>query len=118
MISDGTDPSVFKDISELFPIDNNFTVTFVGKQGRGRWARYQVHTMRLDSVTEEGMIELRKILGWSDSAVMIVTFDAPEGYNKYADYSYEVVNKWDHGKKTDYRSKHTRPHFRTVPHKK
>lgn len=52
LISDGTDTSIFKDISELFPIDNNFTVTFVGKRGWGRWTQYQVHTMRLDQVTE------------------------------------------------------------------
>lgn len=110
LISDGTDASIFKDISELFPINNDFTVTFVGVRGKGKWARYQVHTMRLDGDTEEGMIALRRVMGWSDNAVMIVTFDAPEGYNKYADYSYEIVNKWDKGKKTDYRRTHSHPH--------
>jgi immune inhibitor A len=110
LISDGTDASIFKDISELFPVDNNFTVTFVGKKGFGKWSQYQVHTMRLDKVTEQGMIDLRKVMGWSDKAVMIVTFDAPEGYNNYADYTYEVVNKWDHGKKVDYRKTHSSPH--------
>ena len=78
-------------------------------KGAGKWRQYQVHTMKLNGDTEEGMIELRKVMGWSDSAVMIVTFDAPEGYNGYADYSYEIVNKWDHGKKTDYRHTHSRP---------
>jgi hypothetical protein len=110
LISDGTDASIFKDISELFPINNNFTVTFVGKRGWGKWARYQVFTMKLDDVTEEGRISLRKVMGWSDSAVMIVTFDAPEDYNGYADYSYEIVNKWNHGKKIDYRHSHSHPH--------
>ncbi len=109
LISDGSDASLFKDISELFPLDNDFTVTFVGKRGKGKWAQYQVHTMKLDEVTEEGMISLRRVLCWSDSAVMIVTFDAPEGYSKYADYTYQIVNKWDKGKKTDYRKKHTHP---------
>jgi hypothetical protein len=110
LISDGTDASIFKDISELFPIDNNFTVTFVGKKGRGWWSQYQVHTMKLDQVTEQGMINLRKVMGWSDSAVMIVTFDAPEEYTGYADYTYEIINKWNHGKKTNYRAKHSSPH--------
>jgi hypothetical protein len=110
LISDGTDASIFKDISELFPIDNDFTVTFVGMRGKGKWISYRVHTMRLDGDTEEGMIALRRVMGWSDKAVMIVTFDAPEGYNKYADYSYEIVNKWDKGKKTDYRRTHSHPH--------
>jgi immune inhibitor A len=118
LISDGTDASIFKDISELFPIDNNFTVTVVGKRGWGKWSQYQVQTMKLDDMTEEGMIALRKVFGWSDNAVMIVTFDAPEGYNKYADYTYEVVNKWDHGKKTDYRHNHSRPHNQSRPHKR
>jgi bacillopeptidase F (M6 metalloprotease family) len=109
LISDGTDASIFKDYSELFPVDNNFTVTFVGKRGWGRWTRYQVHTMRLDEVTEEGRISLRKVMGWSDSAVMIVTFDAPEDFNSYAGYSYEIVNKWEHGRKTNYRQHHSHP---------
>ena len=109
LISDGTDASIFKDISELFPINNDFTVTFVGMRGWGRWTRYQVKTMKLDEATEEGMIELRKVMGWSDKAVMIVTYDAPEGYNGYAGYTYEIVDKWDKGKKTDYRRDHSRP---------
>ena len=109
LISDGTDASIFKSISELFPIDNNFTVTFVGKKGWGRWSQYQVQTMRLNEMTEAGRISLRKVMGWSDSATMIVTFDAPEGYNGYADYTYEIVNKWDHGKKVNYRHTHSRP---------
>jgi hypothetical protein len=110
LISDGTDVSIFKDLSELFPVDNNFTVTFVGQKGRGKWSQYQVHTMRLDEVTEQGKIDLRRVMGWSDKAVMIVTFDAPEEYNNYADYTYEVINKWDHGKKMDYRRNHSSPH--------
>ncbi len=117
LISDGTDASIFKNILELFPIDNDFTVTFVGKKGWGKWAQYQVHTMRLDSVTEQGMIDLRKVMGWSDKAVMIVTFDAPEEFDSYADYTFEVVNKWDHGKKVDYRHKHSSPHHFAVPNK-
>ena len=109
LISDGTDASIFKDISELFPIDNNFTVTFVGKKGQGRWSQYMVQTMKLNEVTEAGMIALRKVFGWSDKAVMIVTFDAPEGFNEYADYTYEIVNKWNHGKKVNYRLSHSSP---------
>jgi hypothetical protein len=65
--------------------------------------------MRLDDVTEEGRISLRKVMGWSDSAVMIVTFDAPEDFNSYAGYSYEIVNKWEHGRKTNYRQHHSHP---------
>jgi len=116
LISDGSDASIFTDISELFPVDNNFTVTFVGKKGLGRWAQYQVHSIKLDKVTEQGMIDLRRVMGWSDKAVMIVTFDAPEGFNDYADYTYEIINKWDHGRKVNYRSNHSSPHHNSGPH--
>jgi immune inhibitor A len=112
LISDGTDASMFKDLSELFPVDNDFTVTFVGMKGAGRFRQYQVQTMRLKDKTEAGMISLRKVMGWCDKAVMIVTFDAPEGFTKYADYSYEIVQKWDHGKKLDYRHTHSHPKHR------
>lgn len=107
LISDGTNPAIFKDLSELFPVNNNFTVTFVGMKGWGKWRQYQIQTMRLNDKSEQGMVSLRKVLGWSDSAVMIVTFDAPENFNKYADYTYKIVSRWDHGHKKDYR--HTSP---------
>lgn len=91
LISDGTDASVFKDITEVVPINNDFTVTFVGIKGKGNGTQYKVHTMKLDSVTEAGLFELRKVLSWSDQAVMMVTFDAPEGFTGYADYTYELT---------------------------
>ncbi len=88
LISDGTDASIFKDITELFPIENDFTVMFVGiRHMRGR-PIYQVIKMRLNEETEEGFIKLRRLLGLSKSVVMLVTFDAPEGHTKYADYEY------------------------------
>ena len=37
-------------------------------------------TMNLDDVTEEGVLELNSILRLSNTAVMVVTFDAPEGF--------------------------------------
>ena len=91
LISDGSDASIFKDITELFPINNDFTVTFVGIKGTGKGNQYKVHTMKLDEVTEEGLFELNKVLNWSNEAVMLVTFDAPEGFTGYADYSYEFT---------------------------
>jgi hypothetical protein len=87
LISNGTDASVFKDISELFPINNNFTVTFVGMKGKN----FKVHSIKLNEVTEDGILELNKVLKWSNQAVMIVTFDAPEGFTGYADYTYSFI---------------------------
>lgn len=91
LISDGSDASVFKDITEILPINNDFTVTFVASKGKGNGRQYQVVRMKLDHVTEAGLIELHKVLKWSDQAVMIVTFDAPEGFTGYAGYTYEFT---------------------------
>jgi hypothetical protein len=91
LISDGSDASIFKDITELFPVDNDFTVTFVGMKGKGNGNQYKVHTMKLDDMSEDGMFELNKVMNWADEAVMLVTFDAPEGFTGYADYSYDFT---------------------------
>ncbi len=91
LISDGSSTDPFMDITEILPINNNFTVTFVGMKERGRGNQYKVHTMSLSDVTEEGIFELNKVLSWSDKAVMLVTFDAPEGFTGYADYDYDFT---------------------------
>jgi len=92
LISDGSDASVFMDITEVVPINNNFTVSFVGIKEKKQGNQYKVHSMKLSDVTEEGLFELNKVLSWSDSAVMIVTFDAPEGFTGYADYTYVLTS--------------------------
>ena len=90
-IFDGSDASVFKDITEVLPVNNNFTVTFVGVKEKKKGYEYKVLSMNLADVTEEGFFELNKILKTSDSAMLIVTFDAPEGFDDYADYSYDFT---------------------------
>jgi hypothetical protein len=91
LISDGSDASIFMDITEVVPINNDFTVTFVGMKGKGNGNQYKVHTMKLDGMTEDGLFELNKILNWANEAVMLVTFDAPEGFTGYADYTYDFT---------------------------
>jgi hypothetical protein len=91
LISDGSDASIFKDITEVVPINNDFTVTFVGIKEKSKGNQYKVHTMKLNDMSEEGLFELNKVLKWSNKAVMLVTFDAPEGFTGYADYSYEFT---------------------------
>lgn len=91
LISDGTDASIFKDITEIVPINNDFTVTFVGIKGKGKGTEYKVVSMKLDNVTENGLFELNKVLKWSDKAVMLVTYDAAESTTFYADYTYDFT---------------------------
>jgi hypothetical protein len=94
LISDGSDVSVFKDITEVVPINNDFTITFVGYiyHGRGNQKiEYKVVSMKLDEATETGWFELNKVLKNADEAVMLVTFDAPEGFTGYADYTYDFT---------------------------
>jgi hypothetical protein len=87
LISDGTDASVFTDITEIIPVNLNFTVTFVGMKKN----QYKVKSVNLNDASEEGLFELGQILKWSDQAVMIVTFDAPEGFTGYGDYTYDFT---------------------------
>ncbi|MGD8996827.1 MAG: immune inhibitor A [Anaerolineae bacterium] len=91
LVTDCSDAGFFKDITEVVPINNDFTVTFVGIKGKGNGNQYKVHTMKLDGMTEDGLFELNKILNWANEAVMLVTFDAPEGFTGYADYTYDFT---------------------------
>lgn len=102
LISDGTDASAFMDITEVVPIDNNFTVTFVGMKTEKKKTEYKVKTMKLDEMTEQGFFKIDEVLEDSGSAVMIVTFDAPDGFTNYGQYSYDFIFEGDdehHGKK-------------------
>ena len=77
-----------QDLTEILPINNDFTVTFVGIKGTGKGNQYKVPSLKLNRVTEDGLFELNKVLKNSNSAVMLVTFDAQEGISYYAAYSY------------------------------
>jgi immune inhibitor A len=94
LVSDGSDASIFKDITEIVPIENDFNVTFVGfKDKRRGKVDYTVANMRLRDVTEDGIVPLRALMKNSDRVLMLVTFDASEGFTHYAEYSYEFVFK-------------------------
>jgi immune inhibitor A len=88
MISDGSDASIFWDITEVLPVDNDFTVTFVAIKEMGKGNQYKVLTLDLCDMDETGMVASASILTWSQKAVMLVTFDAPEDTTFYADYGY------------------------------
>jgi hypothetical protein len=92
LISDGASTAAFRDITELFPVELDFTVSFVGMKEEDDGTRYKVKTMKLDDLTEEGLFELQKVMeDGSQNAIMLVTFDAPEGFTGYADYTYSFT---------------------------
>jgi immune inhibitor A len=91
LISDGSDASVFKDITEIVPINNDFSVTLVGQKKIGKTTFYQVKAMHLNHVTEDGRMQWNNILRWCDSVAMLVTYKAQDGITFYADYNYELT---------------------------
>ncbi|UCH57516.1 MAG: immune inhibitor A [Candidatus Bathyarchaeota archaeon] len=90
-ISDGSSTDPFKDLTEVLPINNDFTVTIVGIKEKAKGNQYKVLTLKLDEVTEDVIFELNSVLKSSDSAVMLVTFDAPEGFTGYVEYTYDFT---------------------------
>lgn len=88
LISDGSDATLFHDLTYYLPINNDYTVTFVGMKTVGKGNEYKVVSMKLNNVTEQGLFELNKVLKWSTKVAMLVTFDAPEGITYYAPYTY------------------------------
>ncbi len=95
LISDGTDASVFKSITEILPIENDFTVTFVGFRDNWYGNPYKIMPVKLNDLTEEGKMELQAILNWADRAAVLITFDAPEGFTSYADYTLSMESTHD-----------------------
>lgn len=91
LISDGSSTAPFHDLTYYLPINNDYTVTFIGVKSKGKGNDYKVASLKLDHVTEAGLFELNKVLKSSDSAVMLVTFDAPEGATNYAPYTYDFT---------------------------
>jgi immune inhibitor A len=104
LISDGTSVTPFKDITEILPINNDFTVTFVGTKGSGRKLEYKIKVMHLNHITETGMLELQSLLKSSNSVVMLVSYNAAVGVSYYADYTYTL----------DYR--HSKPRHQNPVH--
>ncbi len=89
LISDCSSTAAFKDITQIFPTKNDFTVTFVGM--RSTAPRYKVVTIRLDAITEQGMLDMiHQFVGYT-KVLMLVTAEMPEGFPHYVDYGYDRV---------------------------
>lgn len=93
LISDGSDASIFKDISYYHPTSVDFTVTLVGYKESIKGNQYKVLSMKLDDMDEIGWFEVQSVLSWSQKAVMLVTYQAPMDNVDYAGYDYAFVGK-------------------------
>jgi immune inhibitor A len=93
LVSDGSSAAAFKDLTEILPINNDFSVTFVGIKDSSKGNQYKVLTLDLDHATETGMRNLTSMLSWSNKAVVLVSFDAAEGTTSYADYSFTLETR-------------------------
>ena len=91
LISDGSNTAAFHDLTYYLPVNNDYTVTFVGMKTVGKGNEYKVVSMKLNHVTEQGRFELNKVLKWSTKVAMLVSFDAPEGMTYYAPYTYDFT---------------------------
>jgi len=91
LVSDGTDASVFMDLSELFPTENDFSVTIVGmKVVKGKMT-YQIIDVPLNDATETGMYDMRSVFKSCTKVIMLVTSQAPEGFTDYAMYDFGIA---------------------------
>ena len=88
LISDGSDAGDFRDLTYYLPINNDFTVTFVGYKGHGSGNQYKVATVKINHQTESFLVQLQPLFAWADQVALLVTFDAAQGVTTYADYSY------------------------------
>ncbi len=110
LISDGTDASLFKDVTFYQPIDFNFTVDLVSIRHDRHGDKFQVHRIRTGERHEMSPpVNVRNALKWADEAVLVVTYDAAQGATDYAPYEVEILS-WKPWRPHD-RPHHVRPHW-------
>jgi hypothetical protein len=87
LITDGSDISMFMDMTELFPIENDFTVTLVAFKNTMFGPTYVIKKIILNDITETGFTTPSQLFYSYDKVAMIVTYDAAEGVTEYAMYN-------------------------------
>ncbi len=89
LISDGSDPSAFKDITYYAPIPVDFTVDLVSLPHYGSIHNANtkvLHLMTDDASETATASDIREALRSSNTLVLVITYDAPQGVSDYADY--------------------------------
>ncbi|HEY95451.1 MAG TPA: hypothetical protein G4O15_11005 [Dehalococcoidia bacterium] len=92
LISDGSSIDQFIGLNDLLGIPYDFTVTLIGERIRKGKPQYQVMTIMTDGHMEE-FEAIRGLLENSKYAILLVTYDAPEGDTEYMGYTIEKYNK-------------------------
>ncbi|MDY7040398.1 MAG: immune inhibitor A [Chloroflexota bacterium] len=96
LISDGSNLDPFMDITELQPIELDFSVTLVGMYEQYGKMNYVVRDMYLDDLTEEGAGFLSGIVRLGGHAVMLVSLEVPEeSAYFYGPYDYVIEFPWE-----------------------
>jgi hypothetical protein len=94
LISDGTDASVFNDVTFYQPISVDFTVDLVSMANYGKVGNSSAKVLHLvtDDATEVATAEeIRQALRASKTLVLVVTYDAPQGVADYVPYEVEIT---------------------------
>jgi immune inhibitor A len=89
LISDGTDASVFMDITEVVPIENDFMITLVGFRTTMFGTTYTIIKVMVNDMNEMAGILMSSVAMYSKVA-MLITYCAPEGLTDYAPYTLTV----------------------------
>lgn len=96
MISDGSSAEPFWDITEIRPIELDFSVTLVGIWEKHGKPHYIVRDMYIDDMDEEGAGFLAGIVRSGGYAVLMVSLEVPEEYAYfYGPYEYAIEYPWE-----------------------
>lgn len=96
LVSDGTDASIFMDLSELYPTELDFSATVVGMKVVKGVMTYQIIDVPLNDVTEMGAYDMSGVFKSCTKVFLLVTCQAPPGFTDYAMYDFGIAytNGW------------------------
>lgn len=92
-ISDGSDASAFNDLTFYVPISVDFNVDLVSLPSYGTTFNSNTKVLHLlsDNATEVATAsQIREALRNSNTLVLVITYDAPQGVSDYAAYDLHV----------------------------
>lgn len=94
-VSDGTDPSVFDDLTAYVPIPVDFNIDLVSLPNYGLVGNSNAKVLHVvtDNATEQATADqIREALRNSNTLVLVITYDAPQGVSDYAAYDLTIAH--------------------------